>query len=306
MMAAPDASTASDRAAPCLTVHAPAKLNLTLRVLGRRSDGFHDIESFVVPIDLSDTLAFQPADGPSVELQCDAPEIPCGPENLVVRAIDELARRTGGTSETPGARPGWRVRLNKRIPTGAGLGGGSSDAAATLQALNRLEELGLTPAQLETFAAGIGSDVPFFLCGSAAIVAGRGERLTPVPANWPGVFLLIFPGTECRTARVYKHWEPGTTAAELPINPLDGPEPLSAAQLSKRLFNDLQTPAFRAYPQLELTWHQLEDTLRVPLHMTGSGSTLFCPADTPEQATGIAELVEQRFGYNTCITRLRV
>ena len=155
------------------TVAAPAKVNLTLAVKSRRSDGFHEIESFVVAVTLFDELSIASRLEPGIGLECTIGNLPCDSRNLIHRAAVALA-------EDAGIEPALTIHLRKRIPIGAGLGGGSSDAAATLMALNDRWGLNRSVAQLSRLAARIGSDVPFFLLGSAAILRSRGERVEPV------------------------------------------------------------------------------------------------------------------------------
>ena len=171
---------------------APAKLNLGLRILGRRPDGYQDIVSVLLTVDLCDRLVFTPAPPGETRVFCDNPDLPGGPENLVHRAVEILRRATG-------AGHGVRVDLNKRIPMGAGLGGGSSNAATALRALDRLWGLDLRPERLAALAAELGSDVPFFLTGGTAVVTGRGERIRPV--DWEGDFwyVLVYP----RVSRIH-------------------------------------------------------------------------------------------------------
>ena len=162
---------------------APAKINLVLEVLGRRVDDFHEIRSLVQTISLCDVISFQLAD--EVSLECSEPSLQTS-DNLVIKAA-ELLR------EVSGCQKGARIKLEKKIPWGAGLGGGSSDAAATLLALSRLWELKLKTSELVELAARLGSDVPFFIHGGAALIEGRGENVTPLPASAPRWFVLLNP-----------------------------------------------------------------------------------------------------------------
>ena len=173
------------RSAVDLVIQAPAKLNLFFEVLAKRTDGYHEIETLMCPIDLFDTLHFQEDPNGQLELRCrrvfgaggprgrGLHEVPDGPENLVLRAVDLVRRRAG-------VRRGARLLLVKRIPAAAGLGGGSSDAAAALVAANVGWQLGRSRDELAHWAAELGSDVPFFLVGGPAVCRGRGERVTPV------------------------------------------------------------------------------------------------------------------------------
>src|SRR3954469_7342886 len=151
-------------------VLAPAKLNLFLEVLGRRPDGYHEVETLMVAVDLFDRLTFRESPSGEITLRCDDPGLPTGSENLAVRAAERLRDESG-------RRLGAHIDLHKSIPAGAGLAGGSSDAAAALAGLDRLWDLKTRPDRLATLASGLGSDVPFFLKAGAAICRGRGERV---------------------------------------------------------------------------------------------------------------------------------
>jgi 4-diphosphocytidyl-2-C-methyl-D-erythritol kinase len=287
-----------------LTVRACAKLNLTLRVVGRRPDGFHEVESLMVAVNLFDELVVARHGGPDWQLSCDHPALPTGQRNLVTRALHELIRAASerrGASVEPG---GLKATLRKRIPIGAGLGGGSSDAAAALLALNRLLGLGLSSGELCRCAARIGSDVPFFLRRRAAVARGRGERLERLDVHWPGFFLLVCPPLVCDTAKVYAGWAPAGLSEDRSVNPLDrNPQP-SAAELGALLFNDLEAAAFGAYPQLAEWQRRVREVCGLPVRLTGSGSTLYCPLDTEQQAEESARAIRQRLGFITYVTRM--
>ena len=168
---------------------APAKINLSLRVLGRRMDGFHEIETLMVPITLADEIEVVPSGGipGDIELSCSDPTLPVGEGNLAFRAAQHLQAQIGAPTRAV------RIILDKRIPHGAGLGGGSSDAATVLLALNELWSAGLDTMQLAGLAAELGSDVPFFIYRSAALCRGRGERVEPISFGEPLPLLLLKP-----------------------------------------------------------------------------------------------------------------
>src|SRR4030042_1811668 len=166
-----------------LNYPAPAKINLVLEVLGKRDDGYHEIRSLVQTISLCDVISFKPAD--VISLECSEPSLQTS-DNLVVQAA-ELLR------EVSGCHKGARIKLEKRIPWGAGLGGGSSDGATTLLALNKLWKLRLKTSDLMELAARLGSDVAFFIHGGAALIEGRGEKVTPLAVSVPRWFVLPIP-----------------------------------------------------------------------------------------------------------------
>jgi len=178
-----------------LRADAPAKINRELRVGPVRSDGFHEIRSRLAAIDLADSIEVEPGDG-ALALVCEGLEVPCDEFNLVVRAGRALAERLGRPADA-------RIRLEKRIPPGAGLGGGSSDAARALVLLSRLWGSPLSEEGLSELAASLGSDVPFFLVGGEAEVTGRGEHVTPLPDSEPTDLLVLVPPFSISTAQVY-------------------------------------------------------------------------------------------------------
>jgi 4-diphosphocytidyl-2-C-methyl-D-erythritol kinase len=180
-----------------LRAEAFAKTNRSLRIVGKRPDGFHELDTVFQSIDLTDDL--EVAEGDEIELECDDPALPNGPENLVHRAATRLA-------EAHGIRRGARIRLTKRIPAGAGLGGGSSDAAIALVLLARLWELEVSVGSLSAIARGLGSDVPFFLVGGTARGTGRGEILTALPDDREHRLVLVVPPFPISTAAVYARW----------------------------------------------------------------------------------------------------
>jgi 4-diphosphocytidyl-2C-methyl-D-erythritol kinase len=187
-----------------LRAEAFAKTNRFLRVRGERADGYHELETVFQSIDLTDEIEVSGAD--AIELHCDDPALPAGPANLVHRAASRLA-------EESGTRSGARIRLTKRIPSGAGLGGGSSDAAIALVLLSRLWQLGAGPAELSRIAADIGSDVPFFLVGGTAKGTGRGEILSPLPDEPDRRLVVVVPPFPISTASVYARWKIGESRA---------------------------------------------------------------------------------------------
>src|SRR5262249_968079 len=172
-----------ERRPASLATQAPAKVNLFLEVLGKRPDGYHDLEPLMVAVDVTDTLEFWPDESGALTLTCDAPGLTTGPDNLVLRAAESLKRQVNH-------RGGAAIHLAKRIPIQAGLAGGSSDAATTLKALNRLWNLGLTDTELARVGAEIGSDVAFFFASGAAWCTGRGEKVEPITLGRPLDFVL--------------------------------------------------------------------------------------------------------------------
>ncbi len=241
-------------------VSAPAKINLSLKILKRRDDGFHEIETFLAPISLSDEIKIE-KQGSWIDFQCDDFSVPHGDDNLVVRAAKvffEATKLKGGVA----------ITLQKRIPHGAGLGGGSSDAAATLLALNQLFETKLPMEALAKLGSTIGSDVPFFLFGSAAMCRGRGELVTATKLRERLSILLLKPNFGVPTAVAYSHWKDSRQI----------PGILYEAQgfAGQTFANDLERPVFEKFvflAQLKM-WLLKQPEVGAAL-MSGSGSTVF-------------------------------
>jgi 4-diphosphocytidyl-2-C-methyl-D-erythritol kinase len=269
-----------------VTVDAPAKVNLTLRVVGKRPDGYHDLESVVVAVSVFDRLAFEPAD--ELHLVCDDPAVPLGDDNLVMKAARLLR-------ESCGADRGARIYLRKRIPAGRGFGGGSSDAAACLAGLNALWQCGKTPAELAGLGARLGSDVPLFFGSPVAVMRGRGERIEPVSARPTWHAALAWPGYGNPTVSVYTAYDRQSTSArrEPPGRTTDGRPGATdilkflggpAREAAPSLVNDLE-PAARSLRSDGVSVRALlEKAGAAAVGMTGSGSAYFALTDTEAEA----------------------
>lgn len=290
---------AGNAATSVLRRDAPAKINLHLRVGPRAFDGFHPLLSWMVTCDLRDTLEFRTA-GSGLHLTCDLPGLPCDATNLVIRAAEKMAAAIGATVSSAAAdvqSPGMQMHLLKRIPAGGGLGGGSSDAAATLIALNEIWNAGLARARLADLAAELGSDVPFFLHGPSSICRGRGEIVRPVAAPAAHWALLIVPEFPMPTAAVYRRFD------ELGLGRSDDIEreplwPQWAAEPARRLLpllrNDLEIPALDLEPRLRAIRDQIEAVLDRAVRLSGSGSTLFTLFDSRGEAEKAARSAPPR------------
>lgn len=241
-----------------VTALAYAKLNLSLRVRARGEDGFHEIDSIVQTIDLADRFEFHLAGD---NLRVESPFPP--EEDLVYRAASALLAEKK-------AKTGIRIVLEKGIPTGAGLGGGSSDAACVLAVLNRLVPPPLPPEAIHHLASTLGADVPLFLRGGRLRMEGKGERITPLPPGPERAFLLILPPVHCNTAAVYrKHDELRSAGNAL------------ALQLGE---NDLEEAALALYPELALHRKAITTVGGEYWGMSGSGSTFYAAFSEPKQA----------------------
>jgi len=270
-----------------VSVHAAAKLNLTLALGSRRADGYHEFESLMCTVSLYDRLDIKQTRAGGIDLICDDPALPCERENLVYRAAELLARATGVDT-------GVKITLSKRIPTEAGLGGGSADAAAALVGLNHLWKLNLPPARLAQLAERLGSDVPFFLFGPLAICTGRGEIVEPLEQRWPFWAVLVKPAIGLSTASVYRHYRAQANSsiggARRLANRLAELKPSEASPL---LFNALEPAAFELAGELKQLHDHLEDLTGSVVRLCGSGSAMFSLFDTAEQAAAVYQRVSQ-------------
>lgn len=278
----------------------PAKINITLRVGPRRDDGFHEIESLVAQVDLCDILAVEPQEPGCWSIACDDPAVPADDSNLVLRAARLLAERF--PAEAP--RCGARVRLEKHIPPGSGLGGGSSNAAAALRLFDELWGLGLSSGQLAEVGAALGSDVPLFLNGRQCIAAGRGERIEPVAQPVDGWVVLILSGITCPTERVYAEFD-----RLEPPSPAPGARQVlgsarGAAALMLHAYNQLEPAALRLHPSLRGLARAAELLACGPVRMSGSGSALYRLFDDERGARAFAARVADELPCQVKVARL--
>lgn len=281
----------------------PAKVNLLLNILGRRPDGFHELETVMHPVGLFDHLHFERA-AAEVTLTCSEPALPVDRSNLVVRAAAAFRQTVGITD-------GVRIHLEKRIPLAAGLGGGSGNAATTLLGLNELFGHPLASGHLVELAAQLGSDVPFFLQPEPSLALGRGERVQPLdwfPALKDTWVLLIHPGFGISTAWAYQnlarfpqalHGQPGRAARlieRLQASPL--------AEAASEFYNSLEAPALAKYPILSLYQKLLREAGALATLMSGSGSTTFAVVPNENAGAALQEQFRSRFG-DTAWTAVR-
>jgi 4-diphosphocytidyl-2-C-methyl-D-erythritol kinase len=271
-----------------LRIAAPAKINLRLRITGRRGDGYHLLDSIVVPLSLSDTLevAVSPASLPTVKLHCEHPALRTS-SNLVVRAVEAFQRWTG-------LHHAVSVRLEKNIPLGAGLGGGSSDAAAVLLALNRLLPAGRRRLDLFREAIELGADVPFFLRGVPARVTGIGERLTPFRRRFPPWVVVARGRTPLDTRAVYQAYDRSLTTPG--VESRISLSALGRMPLEELLVNDLEEAAARILPEIRTLKDRLAALGASGALMTGSGSAVFGLWEERKRAeSAVLELREEGF-----------
>jgi 4-diphosphocytidyl-2-C-methyl-D-erythritol kinase len=259
---------------------APAKVNLFFEVLGKRPDGYHEVETLMVAVDLFDTLEVRDDPTGGLTLVCDAPGVPAGPANLAYTAADRLR-----AAYAPGR--GAAIRLTKRIPHQAGLGGGSSDAAAVLIALNQLWGLGCSVAELAELAAGLGSDVGFFLTPPGGWCTGRGEVVRPEAVGRRLDLVVVKPPVGLATADVYRR-------VTVPSAPVDGGPARTALRageveiLGRCLHNRLQESAFAVAPLVERAYRRLAVLGSLGCQLSGSGSAVFAVCRDRREAQRIA------------------
>jgi 4-diphosphocytidyl-2-C-methyl-D-erythritol kinase len=325
---------------PLMRVQAPAKINLHLRVGPLRADGFHPIVTWMSTVGLFDILEIDRTHG-RFELRCDAPGVPCDAGNLVVKAAAALADSVAEGSSAgliasfkspthftqqemgedkrdmdrgPGNREGGAmtdfglsVALQKRIPVGAGLGGGSSDGASILLALNHLWRLNWPPQRLAEVAKTVGSDVAFFLSGPSAICRGRGEEVAQTERPAVKWVPIIFWPRPMPTPLVYRKFDELRLGKDSNLTP----EPpwlqwvkLKSQELLPLLVNDLESAAFAIDPQLGQVRTELESLLKRPVRMSGSGSSLFSLYDERQEAEAATRLVMQRHNVQALTVEL--
>jgi len=260
-----------------LTLHAHAKVNLTLEVLGKRDDGYHEIRSIMQTISLADTLTFAPCD--SIEFSCDVNEL-ASQDNLVIKACNLLKEESGFAS-------GASIQLSKRIPSTAGLGSGSTDAAATLSGLNRLWNLHWPVSKLSQLAAALGSDVPFFLYGGTALVSGRGEHVEPLRPTPRLCMVLLTPALESvarKTAIMYSRITPSHfTSGQITDRLVQNLGHSEAPDISL-FYNAFEQVAFDFFSGLHSSSTILLEAGATNVHIAGAGPMLF--TIVPDESRG--------------------
>jgi 4-diphosphocytidyl-2-C-methyl-D-erythritol kinase len=277
-----------------MRIISPAKINLHLRIGPPGTDGFHPLLSWMCTVGLHDTIEMENSREPGVRLRCDRAHVPVDGSNLIVRAAEALRNPQMGAD----------ISLQKRIPIGGGLGGGSSNAAFALVGLNKLWRLDRSTDQLAEIGARLGSDIVFFLHGPSSVCEGRGERVTELQPPRPKVAVLIFPKLSMSTPKVYKRFDEmklGSRCAVEEHPDWHAWQRLPARDLLPLLENDLEAPAFSLCPALGELRQRLESQIGQIVRMSGSGSTLFTLADDFETAKAVAARVKQpQIGLEIC------
>ena len=266
-----------------LHIPAYAKINLSLEVIGRRDDGYHDVVTILQTVNLADTLTLSVAD--ELVVTCDDPELQ-GQDNIVWTAATRLAGRAG-------ISPHARIHVSKRIPVAAGLGGGSADAASALLGLNRLWGLGLAVSNLVLIAAELGSDVPFLITGGTALGAGRGDEITVLP-DLPSIDVLVVAPSETIPAKT-----PSLYRALTSVDFSDGrhtkrlTEGLTTHPLTTNLCrNTFERPARAIFPGLADVWDRVAAAAQHPPRLSGAGPALFCLPSSENERTRVAAALQ--------------
>ena len=257
-----------------MQVLAPAKINLSLKILGRRNDDFHELDTLITPISLYDEIGIEKRLEKGIKFRCDDPSVPQGDDNLVVRAAKTFF-------ETTKVEPAASIELKKKIPHGAGLGGGSSDAASVMLALNDLFETKLSREALVKMAEPIGSDVPFFLFQSVAVCKGHGEMVMPVKLQRQFSILLLKPAFAVSTAWAYSRWQHSREISGIRYEVQEF--------AGKTFANDLERPVFEKFVFLARfkMWLLSQSEIGAGL-MSGSGSTMFAVMRENADADSVA------------------
>jgi 4-diphosphocytidyl-2-C-methyl-D-erythritol kinase len=281
-------------------LRSPCKVNLILNILGKRPDGFHEVETVMQPVPVFDFITFEKG-AVSIELSCNIPELPVDSSNLVHRAAAAFLGAAGISG-------GVRIHLEKRIPLAAGLGGGSGNAATTLLGLNQVFGSPLNAAQLDDLARGLGSDVPFFLQEKPALGTGRGERVSavePFPALKGFHILLIHPGFGISTPWAYKNlarFPKGLNGEPGRAERLIGALQRSLSDALPDFYNSLEFPVLEKYPLLSLYQEFLRENGAAVALMSGSGSTTFALIESAARSQEIQERFRTTFGTSAWMT----
>ncbi|MDA7877483.1 4-(cytidine 5'-diphospho)-2-C-methyl-D-erythritol kinase [Akkermansiaceae bacterium] len=257
-----------------MTTQAPAKINLSLRITGKRDDGFHGLKTLVLPItSLCDELTFKEAD--TFSLKCETPGVPTDESNLVSRALRLFEKGTGIPCP-------YEITLTKRIPHGAGLGGGSADAAHTFLALNQLTDAGVPLEKMAGWAAELGSDIPLFLYEKPCWCTGRGQIIESAEIKWTAPIILFKPSFDIPTPWAYQNWANSQEIPGISYEPQEAD--------GQRLFNDLERPVFEKHRFLATLKSYLQSQSETTAAMmSGSGSTIFAVLDPEANAEAFAK-----------------
>lgn len=281
-----------------LLVPAPAKINLSLLIAGRRPDGFHEIETIMAKVNFFDKILIQSSAKSGIELICKGNYwAPKGPENLVYQACTSLLKKCSLKSNI-------KITLTKNIPAGSGLGSASSDAAATLIGVNRYLALGIPPAELAEIACNLGSDVSFFLNGSLAFCNGKGEKIEEIEEKFHFLAVLALPDINVSTKRVYENYKHDAAVYKQLKNQISCHLKKNRIDLASRMCaNMLQESCFALYEELAELKAEIESSGIRPLCLSGSGAGMFCIIDGADEkkASRYQHILENKIGCKSII-----
>ena len=282
-----------------IKVNADAKINLGLDVMDRREDGYHNVRLIMQTLDYGDTITLEKRPGHDITLECDHPEIPSGDDNLALKAARQFEKEYNSrfSDEFKGWDFGMHIRLRKRIPVSAGLGGGSADAAAVIKGMNALFETGLSKEALMNIGAAVGSDVPFCILGRTALAEGRGEKLTPVP-DFPHCYVLVVkPDISISTAEAYDSidgiedlFHPDIDALESSIMKKEDPD-----KIVMHMGNSFEKPMSEKYPVIGEIKEVLDRNGALKAMMSGSGPSVFGIFNDEDKLRNAKEEAETMF-----------
>jgi len=283
-----------------LLVLAPAKINLSLLIAGKRPDGFHEIETVMAKINWYDEILIQPGRNPGIELICEGPcWAPIGPENLVYQAATMLLESSGVSNDV-------KMTLKKNIPAGSGLGSGSSDAAAALIGLNEFLKLGLDGKSMAQFAANLGSDVAFFLDGPLAFCTGKGEKIQKMNEKFDFLAILVLPDVNISTKKVYANYHHNSALYHKLSKRINGYIRKNRIDLLVKVCaNMLEASCFGLAENLAGLKHKIESLNIGPCCLSGSGSTIFCLVESgdEEEAIEYKSEIEEKVDCTSMIVR---
>ncbi|MBR3704955.1 MAG: 4-(cytidine 5'-diphospho)-2-C-methyl-D-erythritol kinase [Oscillospiraceae bacterium] len=277
-----------------------AKLNLTLDILGKREDGYHEMSMVMQSIDLTDTISVSTQDSPGLTLTCNVPYLPCNESNIAAKAVRRFFEHLGKDA------PGLAIHIDKRIPTCAGMAGGSSDGAAVLRVLRKLYAPDMLDAQLESIGALVGSDVPYCVRGTTALALGRGEILTDLPALPDCFFVICKPSfpistpelfAQVRTKKLRCHPDTKGMIRALESGDLEA--------IAHRVYNVFEDVLPRKYAQVFEIKRKLLDLGAMTASMTGSGPTVFGIFSDETQAKNAAQTLKREFSATYCCKNIR-
>jgi 4-diphosphocytidyl-2-C-methyl-D-erythritol kinase len=282
-----------------LTLPAFAKINLSLRVLGQRADGYHDLDTVFQTVSLHDIIKIAATENSEITLSCDDRRLAIDETNLVIRAAESLRARFG-------TGKGARIRLEKRIPVQAGLGGGSADAAVTLLGLAHLWKLGASKHELVALGSRLGADVPFFLCGGTAHGTGIGDNIAPLQDTSEKFVLIIKPNANTRTSDAYKALDQRSLTTPNPKTILSGSQPKEHFDIGRfaSLENDFEAVVFDLEPEIARAKRALVQSGVQAAALAGSGSAVFGIFDSEEAQRRAIQAIELETGWRVfpCMT----